>query len=240
MATAVSDSAPRAVVLISANAEWEIVCDLVAPAERSTSPFGAWFSLAVAGRAEPVIFLHGGWGKVAAAASTQYAIDRWQPELLVNLGTCGGFEGAIDQGAIVLAERTLIYDIVELMGDPEAELLHYATELDLSWLETPPIPVRRDLLISADRDLDAEALPDLRSRYGAAAGDWESGAIAYVARRNGVRCLILRGVSDLVWAGGGEAYGVPELFRERSKGIMKRLLQSLPQWLEQALPASEG
>ena len=34
-----------------------------------------------------ILFLHGGWGKIAATASAQYAIDRWNPCLLINLGT---------------------------------------------------------------------------------------------------------------------------------------------------------
>jgi hypothetical protein len=38
-----------------------------------------------------------------------------------------------------------------------------------------------------------EEIPHLKDRHHAAAGDWESGAIAFVAARNGVRRLILRG-----------------------------------------------
>ncbi|RPI83169.1 MAG: hypothetical protein EHM41_16570 [Chloroflexi bacterium] len=45
-------------------------------------------------------------GKISAAASTQYIIDRWNPDLLINLGTCGGFEGCIERGAVVLVEKT--------------------------------------------------------------------------------------------------------------------------------------
>lgn len=67
------------------------------------------------------------------------------------------------------------------------------------------------------------------------AGDWESGAIAWVAARNGVRCLILRGVTDLVSEEGGEAYGNPALFTAAAREVMRELFDSLPQWLEAAL-----
>lgn len=225
------------VVLISAGTEWRAVLEYVADAELSLSPYGPWFQQAFASHDEPVIFLHGGWGKVAAAGSTQYAIDRWSPELLVNLGTCGGIEGQIEPGAILLAERTLIYDIVEQMGDQDAALAHYATEMDLSWLEEPlPQPVVRGRLLSADRDLVVEDLPRLRREFDGVAVDWESGAIAYVADRNDVRCLILRGVTDLVGPEGGEAYdGTLTLFRERARGVMTDLLDALSAWLELAL-----
>jgi len=126
---------------------------------------------------------------------------------------------------------------MEQMGDPDAALAHYATELDLSWLKAPlPQPVVRGRLLSADRDLVVEDLPRLRHEFDGAAVDWESGAIAYVAARNEVRCLILRGVTDLVGPDGGEAYdGTLTLFRERTRGVMTKLLDALPAWLELAL-----
>lgn len=225
----------RVAVVVSAGQEWDSVRERFADNELSLSPYGEWCiaSIDVAGRMEPVVFFHEGWGKIAAAAATQYVIDRWQPQLIVNLGTCGGFDGAIDRETVVLAERTLVYDIIEQMGDPEAALRHYATNLDLSWLVEPfPMPVQRDLLVSGDRDLVVEEVPMLRARFGAAAGDWESGAIAYVAARNGVRCLILRGVTDLVGADGGEAYdGSVTFFRTQARIVMTRLLDALPAWL---------
>ena len=138
-----------------------------------------------------MVFFHGGWGKIDAAAGTQYAIDRWRPALLINLGTCGGFAGDIAAGEVLLVDFTLVYDIVEQMGDPDEALAHYATAIDLSWLGRPwPLAARQELLVSADRDIVAAEVAELRARYGAIAADWESGAIAHVCGRNGTRCLI--------------------------------------------------
>ncbi len=222
------------VVVISARTEWRMVLEYFPDVTLSVSPYGPWFQYTLTSHDEPAVFFHGGWGKVAAAGSTQYAIDRWSPELLVNLGTCGGIEGEIDPGAIVLAERTLIYDIVEQMGDPAAALAHYATEMDLSWLKEPlPQPVVRGRLLSADRDLVIEDIPRLREEFDGVTVDWESGAIAYVAARNDVRCLILRGVTDLVGPEGGEAYdGTLTLFTIRTRAVMTALLDALPAWLD--------
>lgn len=223
-----------AVVLISAGAEWRPVRAHFPDAAPLATPYGEALhvELAVGGRPSSVVLLHGGWGKIDAAASTQYAIDRWRPSLLLNLGTCGGFAGDVAAGTLLLADFTLVYDIIEQMGDPDEALAHYATELDLSWLRGPlPLPVRRELLISADRDIVRQEIDDLRARFGAIAADWESGAIAHVAQRNGVRCLILRGVTDLVSPEAGEAYGRPEVFVSRTKEVMVRLLETLPAWL---------
>jgi adenosylhomocysteine nucleosidase len=104
--------------------------------------------------AEPLIFVHGGWGKISAAATAQYAIDCWRPALLINLGTCGGFAGAIEKDTVVLVERTLVYDIIEQMGDSQEAIDFYSTAIDLSWLKEPyPQPVLRTRLVSADRDI---------------------------------------------------------------------------------------
>jgi len=226
-------SKTRVAVLISAAQEWWPVRARIGNDDTGASPYGEWFFADVEGWSEPVLFFHGGWGKIAAAASTQYVIDHWRPQLVINLGTCGGFEGAIPRDTVVLAERTLVYDIVEQMGDPAAALAHYATDLNLTWLRPPdPMPVYRGLLISGDRDLVAEEINGLRARFGAVAGDWESGAIAYVAARNRVRCLILRGVTDLVSPDGGEAYdGTVTFFAERAAHVMTHLVDSLPAWL---------
>ncbi len=227
---------PDFVILISADAEWRSLGKLLSGHRIHRSPYGNWFSYRyppTTGLIKPIIYIHGGWGKVAAAGSAQYAISRWQPKLVVNLGTCGGFEGSIDRGEIILVEKTLIYDIYEQMGDPEEHIRQYATEIDNSWISEPyPLEVIRSLLVSGDRDLFCTELPVLKANYGAIAGDWESGAIAWVAAKNRTPCLILRGVTDLVSENSGEAYnGNVSNYYENTEHIMNKLVESLPLWL---------
>jgi nucleoside phosphorylase len=96
--------------------------------------------------------------------------------------------------------------------------------------EPYPHPVRRGTLASADSDLPPEKISQLKAQ-GAIAADWESAALAWVAQKNGARLLILRAVSDLVNEQGGEAYDNIELFKERTKGIIRRLIEQLPEWI---------
>ena len=234
----------RIIILISANAEWQALSSLPGyrpPINRvhgrtnaGDTPFGEWFQKQIGGVS--TIFVHGGWGKISAAASTQYVIDHYTPWLLVNLGTCGGFSGQVERGSILLVDSTLVYDIFEKMGDYEEALRYYTTELDLNWLGTGlPSGISRSLLVSADRDLLPEDIQRLKQRYGAIAGDWESGAINWVADRNHVPCLILRGVTDLVDEEGGEAYGNYDLFFRRTRDVMEKLTSSLPWFIERFL-----
>jgi adenosylhomocysteine nucleosidase len=235
------------VILISADAEWAVVKNHYSGAKIEGSPFGEWFQEPINLKAannriinplEPtqlsVIFFQGGWGKIAAAASTQYVIDIWKPDLLLNFGTCGGFLEKVERFSIFLVEETIVYDIFEQMGDPVAHIAHYSTEIDLSWLKLntpPPYPVRRSLLVSGDRDLVPGEIPELIQRYGASAGDWESGAIAYIARKNKQRLIILRGVTDLIGNNEGEAYQNSSLFIENTKIVMELLLNKFLNWV---------
>lgn len=218
-------------VLISAGAEWRAFLPHFPQAVISSTPFGETFTTKI-GQIF-VCFLHGGWGKVSAAASTQYAIDRWHPSRVINLGTCGGISGYAKRGEVVLARKTLIYDIFEAMSDSAAALDHYTVEFDLSWLPDPlPQPVTIDTLVSADRDIIPAQLPELVSRFKASYADWESGAIGWVASRNQVPCLILRAVSDLVDESTGEAYENDAFFEAQCKPIMENFAHHLPAWLE--------
>jgi adenosylhomocysteine nucleosidase len=230
-----SPAASPVVVLVSANAEWRVVREAFPSAVTASSPFGEFFSHRVAAgpRSIPIVVFHGGWGKISAAASTQYAIDRWRPRLLINLGTCGGFRGEIGRTEVILVDRTVVYDIVEQMGDASQAIADYSTDLDLAWATKGELPtgVRRGLLLSADRDILPADVPRLRAGYRGVAADWESGAIAYVARANRTPALILRGVSDLVGEGGGEAYGNEAVFEEGTRRVMTNLIGQLPFWL---------
>lgn len=218
------------VILISANSEWKVVRETYNPQRIEQTPFGGCFEMSHDG--QQLVFVHGGWGKISAAASTQYAIDHWTPQVIINLGTCGGLDGYASRGEILLVEQTIVYDIVEQMGDPDDAILAYTVVIDLSWLRPPyPLEVRKARLLSADRDILAEDVPHLIARYQAIAADWESGAIAWAAAKNQVRTLILRGVTDLVSSDGGEAYGNKAIFTEETGKVMSRLLDSLPGWL---------
>ncbi|WP_129598892.1 5'-methylthioadenosine/S-adenosylhomocysteine nucleosidase [Anaerophilus nitritogenes] len=225
----------KVVVTIAANIEWETVCDVFKGVSLNNSPYGQWFltNIKVKEKLEPVIFFQGGWGKVCAAGSTQYIIDHFSPNILINLGTCGGFKGYIQTGDIVLVDRAIVYDIFEEMGDPSEEIDYFTTDIDLSFLDGDyPHKVTKTLMLTGDRDLQPKELKYLHETFGGVVGDWESGAIAWVAKRNETKLLILRGVSDIVGEDGGEAYGKINVFEENATKIMKKLIQNLSNWIE--------
>jgi len=220
----------KAVVLVSAGGEWRPVLQRFADVACSKTPFGEHLNVEMAGW--DVCLMRGGWGKISAAASAQYALDVLQPDVLVNLGTCGGFEGCVEEGEVLLVEETIVYDIFERMTDPQSALDAYTTRLDLRWLHEPfPQTVRRGRMLSADRDIDQADIPWLRQQFDGIAADWESASIAWVAARNKVPCLILRAVSDVVNERGSDCYDALPEFHRRANALMNGFLDHLPAWL---------
>jgi len=221
----------RFIILVSANSEWKSVLDCLHPERIGSTPFGSAFP-AQAGRHQ-MLFAHGGWGKTASAAACQHLIDLYHPQLIVNLGTCGGLEGYANVGEILLVEETAMYDIVEGMSDYAAAIEHYRTLADLSWLPAAlPRGIRKARLVSADQDIQTQNVDLIANVFQAPAADWESAAIAWTAAKNTPPWLVRRGVSDLVRKEKAEAYHNVELWRERTNQIMADLLAVLPWFLD--------
>ncbi|MBT3982593.1 MAG: 5'-methylthioadenosine/S-adenosylhomocysteine nucleosidase [Bacteriovoracaceae bacterium] len=213
-------------VIISANSEWRAAKSTLSPEKIGLCPYGEYFYHG------DLVFLRGGCGKVDAAASAQYLISKWGPSIVFNLGTCGGIAGEVSRGDLILVEKTIIYDMYEKMSDPDQFIREYSTDIDLCWLETCPLPVTRETMLSADRDLDQSDIPHLKSKYGAKVVDWESGSIARVCQKNNVKCLIIRGVSDTVSLEKPQSYQKnTDDYHTGAKDIIPKLIHSLPEWI---------
>jgi adenosylhomocysteine nucleosidase len=214
-------------VIISANAEWESLKPMFRQVSMEYSPYGEYFFTGIDGHR--TLFFHGGWGKIAAAASTQYVIDRFKPQFLINLGTCGGIEGRVNRFDLIVADRTIIYDIYEAMEQSHVGVAHYTTDLEVP--ADLPQSIIRTTIYSADRDLTPLHLRELEKRFRPVVVDWESGAIAWVAQRNQTSLLIVRGVTDLVSLEKAEAEGNLGLFRENAVRVMQTLIHELPLYM---------
>ena len=179
--------------------EWQSVKNILKFDYESlpSSPFGEFYSTKIA--EHNCLFFHSGSIKSLAAAACQYAIDKWNPEILFVLGTAGGVADNLNPLDIVLANRTEQYDCISRMG-AKCELFHKdsATVLDNSWINMARIPfgMHEGAIATADQDIDYEVRMKLQP-FHILIADWESGAIAPVCKVNNIRCCIIRGVSDV-------------------------------------------
>jgi adenosylhomocysteine nucleosidase len=223
---------PTFIILIASSAEWQALLYLLDQQTTTQYPFGEFFDHTISGHSAR--FVRTGWGKISAAAATQCVIDHWKPNCIINIGTCGGIAGRTRVGDIILANETLIYDLLVEMGDPIEEHKFYEVAIDLKWLgDKLPSSVKIAKILTGDRDLRSQEIAELIDKHEAIVADWESGAVAFVASRNKLPCVILRYVTDLVSAEAGELYEKQASFFEgRCVQAISDLLSILPEWLD--------
>ena len=58
-----------------------------------------------------VILLKSGIGKVNAAMSTTILLEKYQPDVVINTGSAGGFDAALKVGDIVISDEVRHHDV---------------------------------------------------------------------------------------------------------------------------------
>jgi adenosylhomocysteine nucleosidase len=196
----------------------------VSPDRLQTYPYGEFFRQEISGN--DCIFFHSRRTKTRAAGACQYAIDRWQIEPLLVVGTCGGVGAGLAVGDVIAATRTIQYDC----HDRRPEMGHTVVA-DSTWLDLTGISVHQGPIASADRDMTFDVLTDLRSQ-GVLGADWESGAIATVCSLNKVRWAVLRAITDVpLEPGDRDVSRQVDDYNANAPRIMMSLLDSLPRIL---------
>lgn len=212
-------------IQICSGTEWRAAKHVmrVPPETVRPFPYGEFFRAAIA--ASECVFYNSRRTKTRAAGACQYAIDRWDIDSVLVIGTCGGVAEHLSLMDIVLATETIQYDSEDQRPD-----MGYIVPADPAWLnlELVASPLHAGAIASADRDLTYRDLARLR-RLDVFGADWESAAIATVCSLNRVRWAVLRAISDVpLRAGAADAARQIEDYARNTPLIMERLLGLLP------------
>lgn len=162
-----------------------------------------------------IILAKSGVGKVCAAINTQYIIDCFQPDYIINTGVAGGIAPELEVGDIVLATRLVQHDFdATALGYVQGymctgednqkptvfytdEKLIQAFELALKQLHTT-IKIHKGVIATGDMFIGTpEKKVQLRTLFNAVAAEMEGAAIVQTANVNGIPCLVMRAISDL-------------------------------------------
>lgn len=160
-----------------------------------------------------------GIGKVNAAAGTQYAIDHFSPERIVNLGVAGGLDASMSVGQVYSISKCFQcdFDLSLINHTPKGTVNEYDSpffELEAYIQNSCPIselspnscsalaqlPPNLPTAIVSTGDSFVNGDPDRDFVYGEMGAwlrDMELAAIAHVCKRAGVRCCALKSVSDV-------------------------------------------
>ena len=155
-----------------------------------------------------VIACAGGVSKVNAAMATQLLISLYQPDLVLNAGVAGCFED-MPIGSIVLAEGFLQHDVdTSALGDPVglvSTVNKVYFECDAHTVECIKTVVNEmdgvrgmiGPIASGDQFISGAAIKEqIVGRFDAICCEMEGGAIAQVCCVNGVKCAVIRSMSD--------------------------------------------
>lgn len=180
-----------------------------------------------------------GAGKVNAAACTQAMILRYAPRLIVNLGVAGSLNGRLGLLDIAVGRDAVQHDVET--KDWGGEIGYRSV---IGSVVYPCDGEAREAILSAARALGFRAVPariasgdqfvsdpakkkEIADFFRADACDMESGAVAHVCLKAGVRCAVIRAISDATdGAHGAEFRKFMETAADRSIAVLKKALTS--------------
>ena len=147
----------------------------------------------------------GGVGKVNAAMAAMLLIERYHPDLVINVGVAGCFE-EVPIGTLVLAEDFIQHDVDTTgVGDPiglvsTVNMVSFPTA-HLEWakaaMDKTDYPYRVGRVATGDWfALPGERVNFIRETFAPLLCEMEGGAVAQVCYRCGVPMMALKSVSD--------------------------------------------
>ena len=187
---------------------------------------------------QDVVAVQCGIGKVNAALCTQTMILTYQPELIVNSGVGGSLVKALTFGDIAIAKDLVQHDVdTSPLGDP----VGLVSTINKIYFECDERAVRLINEIVADMDgvsgmigtiasgdqfIASSARKDwITEHFNAISCEMEGGAIAQVCAVAGVKCAVIRAISDNADDESHMDYGqFVKMAAERSIEVLMRLL----------------
>ena len=160
-----------------------------------------------------VVLLQSGIGKVAAALATAILIDKFQPDYVVNTGSAGGFDPALNVGDIVVSSEVRYhdvdvtafgYEIGQLPANPAAYTPHQtlvsAAQQGIASLAN--INAMIGLITTGDTFMTkADDIAKARANFPSmAAVEMEGAAIAHTCHQFNIPFVIIRSLSDIAGA----------------------------------------
>ena len=160
-----------------------------------------------------VVIVQSGIGKVAAALATAILIDKFQPDYVVNTGSAGGFDPALNVGDIVVSSEVRYhdvdvtafgYEIGQLPANPAAYTPHQtlvsAAQQGIASLAN--INAMIGLITTGDTFMTkADDIAKARANFPSmAAVEMEGAAIAHTCHQFNIPFVIIRSLSDIAGA----------------------------------------
>lgn len=157
-----------------------------------------------------VVLVKSGIGKVNAAMTTSIVMEKFQPDVLLNTGSAGGFDPELTVGDVIISSEVRHHDVdvtafgYEYGQVPNMPAAYIADEnvknVAIKQAEAiEGIQVKEGLIATGDSFMnDPVRVEALRDKFtGLQALEMEAAAIAQVAHQYGVPFVVIRSLSDI-------------------------------------------
>ena len=169
-----------------------------------------------------------GIGKVNAAAATQYIIDREKPDILMNVGLCGGFAKAVTVGDIVLPSHVVQHDNDQRVFGLALGAIPGINKVRIPLYQLPQQKRKytSGVCLTGDRILQGEYEASLMyALFHPIVVDMELGAIAQVSYLNKIKLISIKSITDIV------EHSDIKKFEKRGQSGMKQICNVLDETL---------
>lgn len=179
---------------ISIATKWEWDATLAYFSKKSEEctiyPFGEYFKMNIADK--ELVFYFTNTRKVNSAAANQYMICNFKLKKIIVMGTCAGIDDTYKNLDIVVPNRAVQYDCTVKEIEPLIKQ-SFAVDIDVSELK---FEYKTGTIGTADKAVVMwKDYLELKENEITIA-DTEAAGVAYVCKQNGVKCVIVKGISD--------------------------------------------
>lgn len=166
---------------------------------------------------KPVVVVVSGIGKVNAAACTQILIDKFDVDLVINVGVAGGVGAHVHPGDVVVGSSLIQHDMdvtkygYPLGQIPRLDAFDFKSDRRMAELalQTPmgDHQLVEGVIVSGDQFVASKEKVDfLVDTFGASATEMEGASIAQVAYLNDKPFVVIRSISDNASTGASMEY----------------------------------
>ncbi|MGO1059006.1 5'-methylthioadenosine/S-adenosylhomocysteine nucleosidase [Planococcus sp. FY231025] len=161
-------------------------------------------------KGQEVVLLKSGIGKVNAAMSTTLLLQKYQPDVVINTGSAGGFDQNLEVGAIVISDEVRHHDVdVTVFGYEMGQVpqMPAAFRSDAALMELAEKAVEEvgehayavGLIATGDSFMnDPVRVETVRGHFpDMKAAEMEAAAVAQVCHQFGVPFVVIRALSDI-------------------------------------------
>ncbi len=134
-----------------------------------------------------------GLGKIRSASFTQFAIDNFDFDLIVNFGSCGQIDENANIGDLIFCTETIEYDFHTVRDF----IPRFKVEHNILDEYFDKFNIKKGILLSATQNVDSkEKKKYLKETFNGTVGDWEGAAISQVSTLNKKKFFIFKTVTD--------------------------------------------